>query len=80
MNTKFRKSLPGHSLNYFDAQAAVDAIMPGVYAKLPYTSKVLAEQLIRRCEPAAVNAEAPSLGDASAASALVRASFHSLGW
>ena len=55
MNTKFRKSLPGHSLDYFDAQAAVDAIMPGAYAKLPYTSKVLAEQLLRRCEPAAVN-------------------------
>ena len=55
MNTKFRKSLPGHSLDYFDAQAAVDAIMPGAYAKLPYTSKVLAEQLVRRCEPAAVN-------------------------
>ena len=58
MNTKFRKSLPGHSLDYFDAQAAVDAIMPGAYAKLPYTSKVLAEQLVRCCEHAAVN---PSL-------------------
>ena len=58
MNTKFRKSLSGHSLDYFDAQAAVDAIMPGAYAKLPYTSKVLAEQLVRRCEPAALN---PSL-------------------
>ena len=56
MNTKFRKSLPGHSLDYFAAQAAVDSIMPGAYAKLPYTSKVLAEQLVRRCEPAAVNA------------------------
>ena len=55
MNTKFRKSLPGQSLDYFDAQAAVDAIMPGAYAKLPYTSKVLTEQLVRRCEPAAVN-------------------------
>ena len=51
MNTKFRKSLSGHSLDYFDAQAAVDAIMPGAYAKLPYTSKVLAEQLVHRCEP-----------------------------
>ena len=58
MNTKFRKSLSGHSLDYIDAQAAVDAIMPGAYAKLPYTSKVLAEQLVRRCEPAALN---PSL-------------------
>ena len=58
MNTKFRKSLSGHSLDYFDAQAAVDAIMPGAYAKLPYTSKVLAEQLVRRCKPATLN---PSL-------------------
>ena len=55
MNTKFRKSLPGHSLDYIDAQAAVDAIMPGAYAKLPYISKVLAEQLVRRCEPATLN-------------------------
>ena len=55
MNTKFRKSLSGHSLDYIDAQAVVDAIMPGAYAKLPYTSKVMAEQLVRRCEPAAVN-------------------------
>jgi len=61
MNTKFRKSLSGHSLDYFDAQAAVDAIMPGAYAKLPYTSKVLAEQLVRRCEPAAVNASLSQL-------------------
>ena len=55
MNTKFRKSLSGHSLDYIDAQAAVDAIMPGAYAKLPYTSKVLVEQLVRRCEPAKLN-------------------------
>ena len=61
MNTKFRKYLSGHSLDYFDAQAAVDAIMPDAYAKLPYTSKVLAEQLICRCEPAAVNASLSQL-------------------
>ena len=58
MNTKFRKSLPDHSLDYFNAQAAVDAIMPGAYAKLPYTSKVLVVQLVRCCEPATLN---PSL-------------------
>jgi aconitate hydratase len=51
MNTAFRKSLPGTSLAYFDAQAAVDAIQPGAYAQLPYTSKVLAENLVRRCAP-----------------------------
>jgi aconitate hydratase len=52
MNTEYRKSLPGTELDYFDTRAAVDAIQPGAYAKLPYTSRVLAEQLVRRCEPA----------------------------
>ena len=61
MNTKFCKSLSGHSLDYIDAQAAVDAIMPSAYAILPYTSKVLAEELVRRCEPAAVNASLSQL-------------------
>ncbi|WP_114418954.1 Fe/S-dependent 2-methylisocitrate dehydratase AcnD [Marinospirillum perlucidum] len=51
MNTEYRKSLPGSSLDYFDTREAVDAIKPGAYAKLPYTSRVLAEQLVRRCEP-----------------------------
>ncbi|WP_154222323.1 Fe/S-dependent 2-methylisocitrate dehydratase AcnD [Marinicella rhabdoformis] len=49
MNTKFCKKLPGTELDYFDTQAAVDAIEAGAYAKLPYTSKVLAENLVRRC-------------------------------
>ncbi|TCK08928.1 Fe/S-dependent 2-methylisocitrate dehydratase AcnD [Marinobacterium mangrovicola] len=52
MNTEFRKSLPGTALDYFDTREAVDAIQPGAYAKLPYTSRVLAEQLVRRCDPA----------------------------
>ena len=54
MNTAYRKSLPGTTLEYFDAKAAVDAIAPGAYDRLPYTSKVLAENLVRRCEPAAL--------------------------
>ena len=54
MNTQFRKNLPGTKLDFFDAQAAVDAIEPGAWDKLPYTSKVLAEQLVRRCEPSAL--------------------------
>ena len=37
MNTQFRKNLPGTSLDYFDTRAAVDAIAPGAYDKLPYT-------------------------------------------
>lgn len=52
MNTEYRKALPGTSLDYFDARAAVEAIAPGAYDRLPYTSRVLAENLVRRCEPA----------------------------
>ncbi|WP_413665640.1 Fe/S-dependent 2-methylisocitrate dehydratase AcnD [Microbulbifer sp. CNSA002] len=52
MNTDYRKSLPGTDLDYFDTRAAVDAIQPRAYAKLPYTSRILAENLVRRCEPA----------------------------
>ncbi|HYQ37517.1 MAG TPA: Fe/S-dependent 2-methylisocitrate dehydratase AcnD [Pseudomonas sp.] len=51
MNTQYRKHLPGTQLDYFDTREAVEAIQPGAYAKLPYTSRVLAEQLVRRCEP-----------------------------
>lgn len=54
MNTEYRKSLGGTGLDYFDTRAAVDAIEAGAYAKLPYTSRVLAEQLVRRCEPEAL--------------------------
>ncbi|HKU16998.1 MAG TPA: Fe/S-dependent 2-methylisocitrate dehydratase AcnD [Steroidobacteraceae bacterium] len=52
MNAAYRHPLPGTSLHYFDARAAVDAIQPGAYDKLPYTSRVLAENLVRRCDPA----------------------------
>ncbi|MGC5884111.1 Fe/S-dependent 2-methylisocitrate dehydratase AcnD [Ralstonia pseudosolanacearum] len=52
MNTAYRKPLPGTSLDYFDARAAVEAIAPGAYDTLPYTSRVLAENLVRRCDPA----------------------------
>ena len=54
MNTQYRKNLPGTPLDYFDTREAVDAIQPGAYAKLPYTSRVLAEQLVRRCDPASL--------------------------
>ena len=54
MNTEYRKNLPGTKLDYFDTRAAVEAIQPGSYDTLPYTSRVLAEQLVRRCEPAAL--------------------------
>ncbi|MCU6615654.1 Fe/S-dependent 2-methylisocitrate dehydratase AcnD [Achromobacter mucicolens] len=52
MNKSYRKNLPGTRLDYFDARAAVEAIAPGAYDGLPYTSRVLAENLVRRCDPA----------------------------
>lgn len=51
INTQFRKSLPGTQLDYFDAREAINSISPGAYETLPYTSRVLAEQLVRRCDP-----------------------------
>ncbi len=56
MNHKFRKPLPGTTLDYFDTKEAIEAIKPGAYAGLPYTSKVLAENLVRRCAPDDLNA------------------------
>jgi aconitate hydratase len=52
MNSNYRKNLPGTNLDYFDAAAACNDIEPGSYAKLPYTSRVHAENLVRRCDPA----------------------------
>ncbi|WP_237056102.1 Fe/S-dependent 2-methylisocitrate dehydratase AcnD [Microbulbifer sediminum] len=51
MNTEFRKKLPGTDLDFFDTREAVEKIQPGAYEKLPYTSRILAENLVRRCEP-----------------------------
>ncbi|MGC5700659.1 Fe/S-dependent 2-methylisocitrate dehydratase AcnD [Pseudomonas sp. NFXW11] len=56
MNTEFRKTLPGSQLDYFDARAAVEALQPGAYDGLPYTARVLAENLVRRCDPATLDA------------------------
>jgi aconitate hydratase len=51
MNSSYRKPLHGTNLHYFDARAAVEEIQPGAWDGLPYTSRVLAENLVRRCEP-----------------------------
>lgn len=51
INTLYRKPLQGTQLDYFDAREAVNDISPGAYETLPYTSRVLAEQLVRRCDP-----------------------------
>ncbi|ENV10529.1 2-methylisocitrate dehydratase, Fe/S-dependent [Acinetobacter higginsii] len=50
MNTKYRKPLAGTQLEYYDVRRAVEDIQPGAYEKLPYTSKVLAEQLVRKAD------------------------------
>lgn len=56
MNYQYRKPLPcykekGATIDFFDTREAIETIKPGAYAKLPYTSRVLAEQLVRRCDP-----------------------------
>jgi len=56
MNQNYRKSLPGSDLDYFDTRAAIEDLQAGAYAKLPYTSRVLAENLVRRCDPEMLDA------------------------
>ncbi|MHA7602424.1 Fe/S-dependent 2-methylisocitrate dehydratase AcnD [Alicycliphilus sp. T452] len=56
MNTPYRKKLPGTRLDYFDAREAVDAIEPGAWARLPYTARVHAENLVRRADPSQLGA------------------------
>jgi aconitate hydratase len=51
MNSQYRKPLHGTNVHYFDAKAAVEEIQPGAWDGLPYTSRVLAENLVRRCDP-----------------------------
>ncbi|GAB3382759.1 Fe/S-dependent 2-methylisocitrate dehydratase AcnD [Lysobacter fragariae] len=56
MNSQYRKPLPGTALDYFDARAAIEAIAPGAWDTLPYTARVHAENLVRRADPAMLNA------------------------
>ncbi|NMP31428.1 Fe/S-dependent 2-methylisocitrate dehydratase AcnD [Thalassotalea sp. M1531] len=56
MNYDYRKPLPGAGIDFFDTREACEAITPGAYAKLPYTSRVLAEQLVRKCDPESLTA------------------------
>ena len=51
MNSNYRKPLPGTDLDFFDAREAVDAIKAHAWAGLPYTARVHAENLVRRCDP-----------------------------
>jgi len=54
MNTLYRKKFPSANVDFYDTREAVEAIQEGAYAKLPYTSRILAEQLVRKCEPEAL--------------------------
>ena len=50
-NTNYRKPLDGSVLEYFDARQAINDIEPGAFEKLPYTSRIFAENLVRHCQP-----------------------------
>lgn len=52
MTNQYRKPLAGTQLEYYDVRQAVEDIQPGAYETLPYTSKVLAEQLVRKADAA----------------------------
>ena len=54
MNSEYRKPLPGTAFDYFDARAAVEAIKPGAWERLPYTARVHAENIVRRADPAII--------------------------
>ncbi|RXJ82475.1 Fe/S-dependent 2-methylisocitrate dehydratase AcnD [Arcobacter sp. F2176] len=51
-NEKYLKELDGFNTKYYDVKAAVEDITPGSFEKLNYTSRVLAENLIRKCPSA----------------------------
>ena len=51
MNEKYRTKLPGTDLDCFDTRQAIEDIEAGAYNKLPFVARVLAEQLVRRCDP-----------------------------
>jgi aconitate hydratase len=55
MNSQYKKSLPNTQVEYYDTRLAVNSLVSGSYEKLPYTSRVLAENLVRRCEPENLN-------------------------
>jgi hypothetical protein len=56
MNKNHRKPLPGTKLDWFDARAAVETIKPGAWDTLPYTARVHAENIVRRADPARIDA------------------------
>ncbi|AYA65418.1 Fe/S-dependent 2-methylisocitrate dehydratase AcnD [Alteromonas sp. RKMC-009] len=51
MNMDYRKPFLNTGLDFYDTREAVNSIKAGAYDKLPYTSRVLAENLVRKCQP-----------------------------
>ena len=49
MNKVNRKFLDGTNFEYYDTQSVVNSISKNSYSKFNYTSKILAENLIRMC-------------------------------
>lgn len=49
-NQTYRKPLPNSDLHYYDARAACEDIQAGSYDTLPYTSRILAENLVHRAD------------------------------
>lgn len=56
-NQNYKKTLPNSDLSYYDARAACEEIQAGSYDTLPYSSRILAEQLVRRAD----NTDLPTL-------------------
>ena len=48
-NNKYLKKLEGFDTSFYDVRAAVEDITPGSFEKLNYISRVLAENLLRKC-------------------------------
>jgi aconitate hydratase len=48
-NQHYLKELEGLHVSYYDVKSAVEAIKPGSFETLNYTSRVLAENLLRKC-------------------------------
>ncbi len=48
-NEKYLKDLEGFNTKFYDVKAAVEDITPGSFEKLNYISRVLAENLLRKC-------------------------------
>ena len=63
VNAAWRRPLPGTDLDWFDARAAVEALRPGAWTRMPYTARVHAENLVRRCDPVLLEACLLQLAD-----------------